>query len=308
MAGVFISYRREDTSGEANHLASDLGEALGRDSVFIDIDAIAPGVDFEQRIDATLGSCEVVLVLIGNRWLAATDADGNRRLDAEGDFVRSEIAKALSRPDVDVVPVLVDNARMPSAAELPEDIAPLAKINALELSNRRWRYDVEQIVRFARRGGVHGIWQRVPTWLRVAVPLALVVAGAALLTLPGGGEAPDSSDRVVLTPANVPPAVDLCSRQIDFAVDGTFGPLRCDGGDLNQTAWTYAVNHFDPIAFSLGPNATPTQVTRALCSDLQAGALPTIPAAGRIYELAKIYYSWSFVLDPTPDADTCTSS
>src|SRR5688572_10918579 len=132
MAGIFISYRREDTSGEANHLASDLTERLGRDSVFIDIDAISPGVDFEQRIDSALGSCEVVLVLIGDRWLAASDADGNRRLDAEGDFVRMEVARALSRPDVEVVPVLVDNARMPTAAELPEDIAPLAKINALD--------------------------------------------------------------------------------------------------------------------------------------------------------------------------------
>jgi hypothetical protein len=299
MAGIFISYRREDTSGEANHLASDLAEELGRDRVFIDIAAISPGVDFEQRIESALGSCEVVLVLIGNGWLSADDADGNRRLDAEGDFVRTEVATALRRSDVKVVPVLVDNARMPSAAELPEDISPLAKINALDLTNHRWRYDVDQIVRFVRRGGIRGLWQRVPTWLRFAVPLAAVAAAVALVALPGGGESPDPSNQVALGPATVAPAVDLCSRQLDIGVDGTFGPLSCDGGKLNQTAWQFAVGHHDPFTFTLGPNATPDQVTRALCGDLEG---TTLPIMGEIYELAKTYYGWGFGLDPTPGA------
>ena len=78
MAGVFISYRREDTSGEANHLASDLVDELGRANVFIDIDTISPGVDFERRIDEALTTCDVVLVLIGDRWLTSR----TRRADA----------------------------------------------------------------------------------------------------------------------------------------------------------------------------------------------------------------------------------
>jgi hypothetical protein len=115
MAGVFISYRREDTGGEAAHLASDLSRVLGRDEVFIDIDTISAGVDFVDRIEDALDHCEVVLVLIGDRWLDATDASGARRLDDESDFVRLEVVRALAGPGVTVVPVLVEGARMPAA-------------------------------------------------------------------------------------------------------------------------------------------------------------------------------------------------
>src|SRR6516162_5984301 len=78
---IFISYRRDDTSGEAGHLAADLGKRFGRENVFIDIDTIAPGVDFETRINQALSACRVTFVLIGNHWLNATLPDGKRRLD-----------------------------------------------------------------------------------------------------------------------------------------------------------------------------------------------------------------------------------
>src|SRR5690242_19390602 len=123
MAGIFISYRREDTSGEASHLAADLIEALGRRQVFIDIDTIGPGVDYTQSIEGALTEAEVVLVLIGDRWLSVTNADGQRRLDAEGDVHVLEIEKALARTDVTVVPVLVEGATMPTEAQLPARIA-----------------------------------------------------------------------------------------------------------------------------------------------------------------------------------------
>jgi len=78
---IFISYRRDDTSGEAGHLAADLRKRFGRENVFIDIDTIAPGVDFETRISQALNACRVTFVLIGNNWLNLTLPDGTRRLD-----------------------------------------------------------------------------------------------------------------------------------------------------------------------------------------------------------------------------------
>src|SRR2546430_7627981 len=136
MPSIFISYRREDTSGEAGRLAEDLAEQFGRSSVFIDIDAIGPGADFEQRIRDALDACQMALVLIGDRWLDALPEE-RRRIDEEGDYVRQEIATALERSDVTVVPVLVEGAKMPVPGELPPEISALAKRNAVELSNKR---------------------------------------------------------------------------------------------------------------------------------------------------------------------------
>ena len=77
--------------------------------------------------------------MIGPRWLEAAAADGSRRLDQVHDYVRQEIAVALKRSDVAVVPVLVEGATMPAGSELPTQISSLAKRNAVELSNKRWR-------------------------------------------------------------------------------------------------------------------------------------------------------------------------
>ncbi len=65
MAGVFISYRRQDSAGWAGRLATDLIERFGPDTVFQDIDAIGAGEDFVTVIERALGACAVVLVLIG---------------------------------------------------------------------------------------------------------------------------------------------------------------------------------------------------------------------------------------------------
>jgi hypothetical protein len=301
MPGVFISYRREDTSGEAAHLADDLGEELGRSNVFIDIDAIAPGVDFAGQIDRSLQTCELVLVMIGDRWLASAGVGGRPRLHQEDDFVRMEVAKALARDDVRVVPVLVESARMPAASELPPELADLTKINALQLSNSRWRYDVGQIAAMVPRGGLRGAVRRVPPWVRWGLPVAAVAAAGAILVagMGGGGGEDKTSQRIVLPPASVPPVVDECSKQLEHAVDGTVGPLTCEGGKINQLAWQQYAGDLDSLTLSLGPNATPEQVAHALCSDLrESGA--TYPIVGQLYEIAKLYYGWQFGIDPTP--------
>ncbi len=296
MPGVFISYRREDTSGEANHLAADLAEELGRDQVFIDIDTISPGVDFERRIDEALTTCDMVLVLIGRRWLEAADGAGRRRLDNEGDFVRLEIAKALERTDVTVVPVLVEGAQMPAPAELPEAIVSLSKRNAMDLTSKRWRYDVGQILRLIKGESLTERLGRLPTWVKAGVPLAVVAAVIALLVLPGGGGSGGSAEAGALPPATVASAVGLCSEQLQFGADGTVGPATCDDGSVNRLAWEYLVKEADPSVFKLGPNATPEQVQAALCDDLI-----TFPIAALTYELAQTYYGWSFGIDPVPD-------
>lgn len=306
MPSIFISYRREDTSGEAGRLAADLGSRFGRSSVFMDVDSISPGVNFEERIEAALSACQVALVLIGDRWLDVQTADGRRRLDQEGDYVRQEIAAALARKGVTVVPVLVEGARMPGPGDLPPDISKLALINAFELSNKRWRYDLGQLSDVAERyeGGVRRVVRDVPRWAWAALA-ALAAAGAvaAGVVLAGGGSGPGpkgNAARATLVPATVPPKVDECSSQLRFAVDGTAGPLKCRDGRLNALAWQYYAK-FNLVVMTLGRAATPGQVQEAMCTDARNPQM-TIPKEQSAFELAALYYGWRFVI--SPDAAT----
>jgi hypothetical protein len=126
-------------------------KGFGQENVFMDIDAIEPGLDFVEAIQQAVGSCDVLLALIGRGWLQSTDARGNRRLDNPADFVRLEIATALDR-NIRTIPVLVEGAKMPRADELPDPLQKLARRNALEISNTRWQYDVDQLVEVIKRG------------------------------------------------------------------------------------------------------------------------------------------------------------
>jgi arabinan endo-1,5-alpha-L-arabinosidase len=93
-----------------------------------------------------LQSCDVLLALIGPRWLAVADRNGNPRLADPGDFVRVEIEAGLERDDVAVIPVLVQEAEMPGAADVPGSMVALTRRNAFELSDNRWRSDIERLV------------------------------------------------------------------------------------------------------------------------------------------------------------------
>ena len=78
---MFMSYRREDSAYPANWLYARLTEHFGGGQVFMDVDYIELGDDFVEVITDAVGSCEVMLAMIGDRWLTITDADGKRRLD-----------------------------------------------------------------------------------------------------------------------------------------------------------------------------------------------------------------------------------
>ena len=131
---VFISYRRQETAWPARQLYDVLVAELGADRVFKDVDDIEPGDDFVERIQSAVGSCQVLLALIGPQWLTITDAKGARRIDDPEDFVRLEVETALNRDDVRVIPILVDNAKMPTPQELPEGLAGLTRRQAVEIN------------------------------------------------------------------------------------------------------------------------------------------------------------------------------
>lgn len=123
-AKIFISYRRADASWPARWLTDKLVDQFGPGVVFQDVDSIRPGDDFAAEIVAAVGACSVLLAVIGPRWLTV-EGDGGRRIDDPQDWVRLEIETALSR-EIRVIPVLVDEAKMPSACELPPSLQSLA--------------------------------------------------------------------------------------------------------------------------------------------------------------------------------------
>lgn len=146
MRGIFISYRRSDSEGHAGRLFEDLRRKYGNDLVFLDVENIPPGVDFRKTIAEKVALCDVLLVLIGKSWLFATDENGKRRLDDEDDFVRIEIATALSR-NIPVIPVLVQGVGMPSINELPVQLRDLHWRNAFPIRHDRWGVDVKLLIK-----------------------------------------------------------------------------------------------------------------------------------------------------------------
>jgi TIR domain len=142
---VFICYRREDTAPYAGRIYDAMVSRFGEENVFMDVD-IAPGADFERLITEVVSGCVALLVVIGPRWAETTEEDGGRRLDNPADFVRLEVETGLDRPDVTPIPVLVGGARMPRREDLPPGIQPIARRNAIELSDGRWSYDVGRLM------------------------------------------------------------------------------------------------------------------------------------------------------------------
>ena len=146
---IFISYRRDDSAGYARALYDRLVQHFSKERVFMDVDAIEPGLPFDEAIKRALDQCEVQLVVIGRRWMEKQAGMGPRINDPK-DFVRLEIAAALSR-NIRVVPVLLDGASMPSEKELPEPLRALARRNALEISNSRFGSDTETLIMAVRK-------------------------------------------------------------------------------------------------------------------------------------------------------------
>ena len=144
-AGIFISYRRQDSIATAGRLYDRLSQAFGKKNIFMDVDQIPPGVDFVAYIESELKKCGVLLALIGPAWLRLHDSSGAVRLFEPHDLVASEIGTALHL-GVNVIPVLIDGALIPRADDLPEALKPLIRKNAVELRNTQFGADAERLV------------------------------------------------------------------------------------------------------------------------------------------------------------------
>lgn len=140
--GIFISYRRNEAAAYAGRLYDRLAARFGKERVFIDTANVGVGKNFVKAIKAAAESCVAMAVLISREWLRAV---GDTQ-DEEDDYVRLEVATALVR-EIPVIPITIQGASMPRRKDLPNDLAPLAHINAFELRDVRWERDVEDLIR-----------------------------------------------------------------------------------------------------------------------------------------------------------------
>ncbi len=142
---VFINYRRADTRHVAGRLRDQMVARFGEKSVFVDVEDIAPGADYIDAIDRYVGNCVAMLVLIGDQWLTLRSENGSRRIDDPTDRLRLEVESGL-RNKTQLIPVLVDDATMPEAKDLPASLAALARHHSARLRHETFRSDAEHLI------------------------------------------------------------------------------------------------------------------------------------------------------------------
>lgn len=141
---IFLNYRRADTQGYAHAIYNSLIQAFEEDQVFMDVNTLVPGIDAVKSLEDAVEECDILLAVIGNQWEHIRDKNGHRRLDKPDDFVRIEIAHALKR-GIAVIPVLVNDAQMPSPDNLPEDLKLLTRWQAHKIGDH-FNLDVSHLV------------------------------------------------------------------------------------------------------------------------------------------------------------------
>jgi hypothetical protein len=171
--GIFISYRRSESKSDARSICQRLEETFGKRKVFIDVDSIRPGENFQSVLNNDLEKCNIVVVVIGPRWLKLL-----KPADSETgpDYVRLEVASALERK-LPMFPVLVDGATMPEAKDLPDDLQPLALRQAFSVRHDSFPRDMRELEQEIRRA-VPRRW----IWKVAAVVSALFIISSGAIS------------------------------------------------------------------------------------------------------------------------------
>jgi PknH-like extracellular domain/TIR domain len=244
--GIFISYRRGNENFVAGRLYDNLKARFGPDTVFMDVDSIDLGVDFTKVLDQKLSQCSVVLVIIGRDWTSVAGADGRRRLENPGDFVRIEVEKALARDDVRVIPIYVDGASPPDESALPGPLAALARRNGIKISHEAFSSDFGRLVKILKRAGAGKARRSRTGWLItggvgstvvVATVIAVLLAPAGPPAGPPMGTGSSASatrplDSILLSDADINTIMGASDMQ---TVEGQ-GALKPSSGQLAEVS------------------------------------------------------------------------
>ncbi len=245
MATIFLSYRRDDTEGYALLLRERLEARFGKGAVFQDITSIPPGRKVREFITGAVTGCRVMLVLIDKQWLSLTDPKtGERRLDQPNDFVRLEVAAGLEG-GLRVIPVLLRGTLMPSAADLPEPLAPLADLAAHFIDSYSLNADIERLIGWLEED----LAEKPPPRVEVVAPppepapLPLLPYEPEMVRIPAGPFLMGSPKNDSLRSDGEPEQFQL-DLNYDYAIGrypvtvGQYRAFMDAGGYANPAYWT----------------------------------------------------------------------
>jgi hypothetical protein len=245
---VFVSYRREDSAPYAGRICDQLGTAFGSERVFMDVEDIVPGSDAIAAIDNTLSACNVLVAVIGPRWIELLRAKAGAR-----DYVSYEIAAALGR-GVTVIPVLVGGSNLPKTGELNPEMSALADRQAMAIRDVSFRQDVNELVRAIR----HATGADRASRMRRAIVLAAGVLLASGFGLPfawrrwkervltGDWEATMQASRQ--KPYKIRLHLVTSGRTLSGSVEYPTGTGRIDGGTFQSGRIAFFTKHVPHFA------------------------------------------------------------
>nr|VFK62958.1 MAG: TIR domain-containing protein [Candidatus Kentron sp. TUN]VFK71935.1 MAG: TIR domain-containing protein [Candidatus Kentron sp. TUN] len=144
---IFINYRREDSATESTLLYKDLVRSIGENFVFMDSRNIEIGTKWPDEIRESLATAEVVIVVIGQKWLKISDEYGRRRIDQKDDWVRQEIEFSIKNNKT-IIPCIIAPAQCPPKEALPDNspIIKLPEFQEIEIRKNYWDNDIQLLI------------------------------------------------------------------------------------------------------------------------------------------------------------------
>jgi hypothetical protein len=242
---IFISYRRDDAPGDARGVCERLEREFGKANVFMDVNKLLAGQRFDHVLDEALSQCEVLIAVIGPRWIELLPEQVR---PGKRDFVREEIAAALKRKII-VIPVLIGREGhmppLPNPDDLPEDIRDLVLYEKHSIEHESFDRDTAQLTTEIK--SVLRSRRRAMPWRRIAVSGAL--AGVSMVALLGywmdlipriatGQSAPPLSANEQAKLAGVTDCDRLAASPLDASRPG--GMIGVDAGKVDGAAATTA--------------------------------------------------------------------
>lgn len=145
MPEIFVNYRTGDEENAAVLVARELSRRFGSERVFLASKSIKLGRDYTQELLMAVRKSEVLVAVVGRRWLVAKNGDGSNPLLDENDWVRKEILEARDNA-VRVVPILIGRT-LPrlSRSDLPEVLEWLADCQDERFDSRTAESDLRRI-------------------------------------------------------------------------------------------------------------------------------------------------------------------
>lgn len=168
---IFVNYRQSDSQHAAMAIAAILKQSFAEGEVFIDRSSILSGRDWPKSISNALETAQVLVAVLGEDWLRCWDEHGRRRIDHPNDWVRLELSRAFER-GIPVVPVLLENAEIPSREALDNCLSGICTAQAERVRLDTWDSDLARLIDTLSRL-ITGVVRRTPSFpagIRIARP------------------------------------------------------------------------------------------------------------------------------------------